>query len=82
MLPLLDPTKNVSILQTVTNVNVKSSSNFKELQNVVNTLEKEYESGNFHNQEVFLCTDNAVAERAFYKGNSKGPLLFELILRL
>ena len=45
-------------------------------------MEKEYESGNFHNQEVFLCADNAVAERAFYKGNSKSPLLFSLILRL
>ena len=45
-------------------------------------MEKDYKSGNFHNQEVFLCTDNAVAERTFYKGNSKSPLLFSLILRL
>lgn len=72
----------ISILQNIDNVDRKHSSNFKELHNLVDTQEKEYQSGNFHNREVFICTDNSVAERAFYKGNSKSPLLFNLILRL
>ena len=33
-------------------------------------------------RKSFLCTDNSLAERVFYKGNSKSPLLFELVLRL
>ena len=32
--------------------------------------------------EIFIFTDNYVAERAFYRGNSRSPTLFELILRL
>ena len=73
---------NISVIQSVNSVNRKTSSNFKELHNLVETLEQEYESGNFQNREVFICTDNSVAERAFYKGNSCSPLLFDLVLRL
>ena len=78
----LTQNKKLSILHSMNKVDSKTSSNFKELHNLVDTIEQEYESGNFHNKEIFLCTDNSVAERAFYKGNSKSPLLFELVLRL
>ena len=78
----LTQNKKLSILHSMNKVDSKTSSNFKELHNLVDTIEQEYKSGNFHNKEIFLCTDNSVAERAFYKGNSKSPLLFELVLRL
>ena len=32
--------------------------------------------------ELFVFTDNLVFESLFYKGKSKIPLLFELVLRL
>ena len=32
--------------------------------------------------ELFLFTDNLVFEIVFYKGTSKTPLLFEIVLRL
>ena len=58
------------------------SSNFREFNNLVETLEKEYATGNLENLEVFICTDNEVTEKAFYKGSSKSPKLFDLVLRL
>lgn len=58
------------------------SSNFREFNNLVETLEKEYATGNLENLEVFICTDNEVTEKAFYKGTSKSPKLFDLVLRL
>ena len=60
----------------------EDSSNFREFQNQIETLELEHDSGNLDNLEVFVCTDNEVTEQAFYKGNSKSPQLFELVLRL
>ena len=78
----LEIDKKISTLQSIKADREKTSSNFKELHNLVDTLEKEYENRNFHNTKVFLCTDNSVAERAFIKGSSKSPLLFLLVLRL
>jgi hypothetical protein len=37
---------------------------------------------NLRGLEIFLFTDNIVAECAFYRGNSSTPLLFELILHI
>ena len=62
--------------------NAKESSNFREFSNLVETIEIEYKNGNLENLEVFICTDNEVTEKAFYKGSSKSPKLFELVLRL
>lgn len=39
-------------------------------------------SGDLLETELFLVTDNTVAESAYYKGNSPNPHLFSLILRL
>ena len=76
----IDSEKNISIRMGVTTQ--KASSNFLELSNLVETLEKEYESGDLRNVELFLCTDNIVYELAFCKGNSNSQQLSNLVLRL
>ena len=58
------------------------SSNYRELRNLVDTLEHLSESNEMKGVEMFIFTDNSVAEAAFHKGNSSSKLLFELILRL
>ena len=60
----------------------EGSSNFRELTNLVDKLEKLQEEGELHNREIFLFTDNAVAEYAYYKRNSTSLVLFELVLRM
>jgi hypothetical protein len=49
---------------------------------LVTAIEEGLASGHLPNTELFVFTDNAAAEGAFYKGNSPSRLLFELILRL
>ena len=61
---------------------IGESSNFREFQNLVETLESQHKNGNLDNLEVFIYADNEVTERAFYKGTSKSPKLFDLVLRL
>ena len=60
------------------------SSNFRELSNLVDALvdraDDVHES--VKGLEVFLFTDNIVAEGAFYKGTSSSKKLFDLILKL
>ena len=60
-----------------------NSSNFKELNNVVSTLEvmKEDENG-LSGVELFLFIDNSVAEGAVFKGTSTSKKLFNLVLML
>ena len=63
--------------------NNKKSSNYRELRNLVETIEEGVEDGSLEGAELFLFTDNTVAEAAFYKGNiSSSKTLFELIVRL
>ena len=59
-----------------------NSSNFRELENLAKSLEMEVFSGSLKGAEVFICTDNATAESAYYKGTSSSRLLFEIVLRL
>ena len=59
-----------------------NSSNFRELCNLVDSLEKLAAIGELGGTEVFLFTDNTVAESAFYRGTSASPKLFDLVLRL
>ena len=40
------------------------------------------EQGDLKNVEIFVLTENLVFESVFYKGTSKSPMLFELVLRL
>jgi len=60
------------------------SSNFRELKNLVDSLYDRAAKEQLRTRglEVFLFTDNLVAEGAFYKGTSSSRKLFELVLRL
>jgi hypothetical protein len=59
-----------------------SSSNFRELNNLVTTLESGVRSGYLALSEVWIFTDNFTAESVFYKGHSSSFRLNELALRL
>lgn len=58
------------------------SSNYKELRNLVDTVEEGMESGELHHSKLFIFTDNSTAEGAYYNGNTDSKLLFDLVLRL
>lgn len=53
-----------------------------ELANLVDTITCLAETDELNGVEMFIFTDNAIAEAAFYKGNSSSHLIFDLILRL
>ena len=59
-----------------------SSSNFRELNNLVESLEELIEVQDLKGVEIFIFTDNSTAESAFYRGSSSVKPLFKLILRL
>ena len=59
-----------------------SSSNLRELLNLVDTLEKMEEEGELEGTEIYVFTDNSTAELAFFKGTSKSVKLHDLVLRL
>ena len=58
------------------------SSNYRELKNLVETVEEEVSVGRLDKAELWLFTDNSTAESCFAKGSSTSELLHELILRL
>ena len=60
----------------------EESSNFRELTNLVESIEERIKEGGLNGSEIFLFTDNSTAEAAFYKGTSSSEKLFEAILRL
>jgi len=60
----------------------RASSNFREFRNLVDGLEKAAEDGGLKEVELFLGTDNQVAENAYYKGSSGNKELDEQVLRL
>ena len=58
-------------------------SNYKELRNLVNAVEKAYAKGLLQDCELFLFTDNFVAECGYYNGGSnRSRDLDELVHRL
>jgi hypothetical protein len=59
-----------------------SSSNFRELANLVDTLIEMANNDVLRGTEIFLFTDNSTSEAAFFNGSSKSELLFNLILRV
>ena len=59
-----------------------SSSNYREMRNLVDTLVTMAEEGELQGTELFLFTDNSTAEAAFAKGSSLSKELFELVLKL
>jgi hypothetical protein len=58
------------------------SSNYRELSNIVTTLEEGLASGQLRQSEVWLFTDNSVSESVLWRGHSSSPLLSSLILHL
>jgi hypothetical protein len=58
------------------------SSNWRELANLVETVESEVRDHGLSDCEIFLLTDNTMAEAAYWKGTSQSEQLFELVLRL
>ena len=59
-----------------------STSNYRELENLVDAVEAEAEQGSLRDAELMLMTDNMVAEAAVHKGTSSSQKLFELVLQL
>ena len=60
----------------------EQSSNYREFLNLVMGLEAEHREGRLDGVEIFLFTDNMVAEGAYYKGSAKTKHLHGLVLRL
>ena len=60
----------------------EESSNWKELTNLARWIRRLVERHNLRGCEIFLFTDNLVAEFAFWKGNSSSLKLFEIVLAL
>jgi hypothetical protein len=58
------------------------SSNYRELRNLVETVEEEAVEGYLEGGELWIFTDNSTAESCVQKGGSSSPLLHELVLRL
>jgi len=58
------------------------SSNFRELCNLVESVEEAVQLGELSGSELFIFTDNTTAEGRYYRGNSDNRILFSLILRL
>ena len=59
-----------------------SSSNFRELANLVETFEAMALENALNGHEVYMFTDNSTAEAAFANGSSTSEKLFDLVLRL
>jgi elongation factor P--beta-lysine ligase len=57
-------------------------SNYKELRNLVNALMRAGLEGRLTGREVFLYTDNQVAEGSYYRGTAASQYLFELVVEL
>lgn len=59
-----------------------NSSNYRELQNLVEMVEAEWKAGRMQGVELFLCTDNQVSESCYYYATSTSEELFGLVVRL
>jgi hypothetical protein len=62
-----------------------SSSNYREMQNIVESLEDVAEKGDLSwmpKSSSALVLDNSTAESAIYKGTSSNPILYDLVLCL
>jgi hypothetical protein len=62
--------------------NVGKSSNYRELRNVVESLESMRKEDKLGGTEIYFFTDNSTAEAAFFKGSSTSVLLHNLVTRL
>ena len=60
----------------------EESSNYRELCNLVETIESLYSEGKLRDCEIFLFIDNIVANYAYDKSLSSCKALYDLVLRL
>ena len=60
----------------------EQSSNWRELKNLVDALEGWIQTHHLNGSQLFIFTDNATAEAAYWKGTSKSKKLCDLVLRL
>jgi hypothetical protein len=58
------------------------SSNWRELDNPVEALERLILGHDMRGSKIFIFTNNSTAKAAFWKGTSKSEALFELVLHL
>ena len=58
------------------------SSNYREICNLVDTVEEEANEGHLRNGELWLFTDNSTAESCFFRGGFPSKLLHKLVLGL
>jgi hypothetical protein len=59
------------------------SSNYRELCNTVDAIERHALDGKLNDSVIFFCTDNSTVENALYHGRSReSKLLHELVVRL
>ena len=58
------------------------SSNWREMRTVLDKMRRDVDSGRVSGREVWFATDNAVLERAFYKGYSASPFLYDMVEEL
>jgi hypothetical protein len=68
--------------QWVSEVTENNSSNWRELNNLVEAIAGTVLTHAMGGSEIFIFTDNSTAEAAYWKGTSRSPKLFELVLRL
>ena len=59
-----------------------TSSNYREMRNLIETLEAMGRDGSLEGREVFTFTDNIVSESIAAKGSSKNKILYDLVVRL
>ena len=57
----------------------ESSSNWREMRTDLDKLRLDSESGRLFGREVWFGTDNSTLEKAFYKGYSSSPELYEMV---
>jgi hypothetical protein len=60
----------------------EKSPNCREAENLTDRLERLVADGALNNHEVFLITDNAAFEGAFYKGHSPARELSDIVFRV
>ncbi len=58
------------------------SLNYKELRNLVEMVEEKALNVHLSDSELWIFTNNSMAESCFFKGGSSSPLLHKLVLRL
>ena len=74
-----DPTDRVRLRRGFWCTKVaERSSNYRELRNLVEAIKELHESVGLEGCEVWMFTDNKVAQMVYHKGNSDDRLLFDL----